>query len=55
MTAKQKMSKKQGEGEKPFVKPNKYSNNEKVYTYLTKTRCIDPELVKRTIKAGAVI
>ena len=52
MTAKQKMSKKQGEGEKPFVKPNKYSNNEKVYTYLTKTRCIDPELVKEQLKLG---
>lgn len=51
MTPQKKIQKKEEE-QKSFVKPNKHSNNEAVYTYLTKTRCIDPELVKEQLRLG---
>ena len=35
-----------------FVMPEKGADNRRVYSYLTKTRCIDPSIVNEFIRAG---
>lgn len=37
-----------------FVMPEKGADNRRVYSYLTKTRCIDPSIVNEFIRAGVL-
>ena len=37
-----------------FVMPEKSADNRRVYSYLTKTRCIDPSIVNEFIRAGVL-